>query len=128
MPLPGSSCGPIVPNLNPRTEYSPPTRKRSVSGTHSVLFLAINSSRLFEQFLSSGKIWPASALTLNELRRERRKNFVVVRTGFSAWTVPPSGPPLNPAVKLKRNPRVVSYGLSRESKPYDGAIVDVVNR
>src|ERR1043166_1745201 len=121
-----SSVGPSEPNSKPRTEYSPPTKKRCPFGTQSTRFLATCSSSVFAQSWRSGKIAPRFVLKLIDVFFEILKNFVKSSVGRNAWIVPPTGPPEYDAVTLKRMPRVTSNGLSRESYWYDGPIVDCV--
>src|ERR1700694_6035928 len=85
VPTPLSSVGPSVYVLKPRTEYSPPTRNLSVSGTQSCLFFAVearNSARVFAQFLLSGKICPASPLMLILDLFDSLKNLVAFTVGL----------------------------------------------
>ncbi len=65
-------------------------------------------------------------LTLNEDRRDILKYFVAAKVGRMAWMVPPRGLPENVIPIDSRAPRVVSNGLSRESKAYDGPTDDEV--
>src|SRR5512142_399741 len=109
------SNGPSVPIWNPRTENSPPTVKRSISGMHSDLPVVSRSEYVNEQpLLVSGKMYPASAFRLMELLRDSLKKCVALKVGFSMWIVPPSGPPENAALIVRREPRMVSNGLSNE--------------
>src|SRR5262249_54548788 len=117
----------MVPNSNPRIEYSPPTKNRCPRGTQSlVTFSLIWSSVMAQSVVSSGLRYPSSVLMLNEDLRERWKYLVTFSVGRTAWMVPPSGPPEKLVPRLKRNPRVVSNGLSRESKLYDGPMEEEV--
>src|ERR1044071_8318143 len=115
-----SSVGPSEPNSKPRTEYSPPTKKRCPFGTQRTMFWATCSSSEFAQSWRSGRIAPRFVLKLNDVLRESLKNFVKSTVGRKAWIVPPIGPPEYAALRLKRMPRVVSNGLSRESEAYGG--------
>src|SRR5437763_5930800 len=106
----------MVPNSKPRMEYSPPTKKRWPRGTHSLVVFSSIWSRVIAQFLvSSGLRYPRSPLTLNDDLRDSLKYLVMFSVGRKAWMLPPRGPPEKLVPRLKRNPRVVSNGLSRES-------------
>src|SRR6185436_6601856 len=110
-----SSVGPSEPNSKPRTEYSPPTKKRCPFGTQRTMFFSCCSVRLFAQSLFSGRITPRFVLKLNDVVRETLKNLVTSSVGRNEWIVPPIGPPEYDSDVARRKPRVVSKGLSRES-------------
>src|SRR4051794_33363624 len=110
-----SSVGPSEPYSKPRTEYSPPTKKRCPFGTQRTMFLSICSVRVFAQSWRSGTIMPRFVLKLNDVLRDSLKNLVTSIVGRNEWMVPPSGPPEYAAAAERRKPRVVSNGLSRES-------------
>src|SRR4051812_5649134 len=110
-----TSVGPSEPYSKPRTEYSPPTKKRCPFGTQRTRFLSCCSVRLFAQSWRSGTMTPRLVLKLIDVLRDSLKNLVMSSVGRTEWIVPPIGPPEYAALAASRKPRVVSNGLSRES-------------
>src|ERR1043165_6190442 len=109
------SVGPSEPYSKPRTEYSPPAKKRCPFGTQRTMFFSCCSVSEFAQSWRSGRMTPRFVLKLIDVLRDSLKNFVTSSVGRNAWIVPPIGPPEYAALAARRKPRVVSNGLSRES-------------
>src|SRR5438105_4266144 len=107
------SVGPSEPYSKPRTEYSPPAKKRCPFGTQRTMFLATCSSRLFAQSWRNGTITPRFVLKLNDVVRETLKNFVTSMVGRNKWIVPPTGPPEYAAVADTKAARGVERVVAR---------------